>query len=154
MESHDSRIKLMSKGTAIISLGEYLMNLDISIGTTNSFEKVAEPRESAAAMASGAMDVFSTPSLVALFEQTALLTVDPHLPEGFGTVGIEVSVRHLKATAIGSKVRCTVEVTAVDGKRISFKGEMWDEVGRIGDGTHTRYVINKAEFVTKLHSPS
>jgi predicted thioesterase len=126
------------------------MELAISVGTKNTFEKVSEPRESAAAVASGALDVFSTPSLVALFEQTALLAVDPTLLEGFGTVGTEVSVKHLRATPIGVKVRCTVEVTAVEGKRVSFRGEMWDESGRIGEGTHTRFVVNKDEFVKRM----
>jgi predicted thioesterase len=126
------------------------MELAVSVGAKNTFEKVSEPRESAAAVASGALDVFSTPSLVALFEQTALLAIDPTLPEGFGTVGTEVSVKHLKATPIGAKVRCTVEVTAVEGKRVSFSGEMWDEAGRIGEGTHTRFVVNKEEFKKRL----
>jgi predicted thioesterase len=128
------------------------MDITIPVGTKHTFEKVSEPRESAAAVASGAIDVFSTPSLVALFEQTALLAVDPTLPDGFGTVGTEISVRHLKATPIGSKVRCTVEVTATDGRRVMFKGEMWDEAGRIGEGTHTRFVVDKGEFLKKLGS--
>ncbi len=119
-------------------------------GLRHAWEKVSEPRESAAAVASGALDVFSTPSLVALFESTALQAVDPLLPEGHATVGIEVSVRHLKATRIGQKVRCEVEVTAVEGKRIAFRGEMWDEEGRIGEGTHVRYVVNQAEFLKRL----
>lgn len=122
----------------------------IEPGLVHSFEKVAEPRESAAAVASGALDVFSTPSLVALFESTALQAVDPLLEPGQGTVGVEVSVRHLKATRIGQRVRCAVTVTAVEGKRISFAGEMWDEQGRIGEGTHVRYVVNQAEFIKRL----
>lgn len=122
----------------------------IQVGLSHTFEKVSEPRESAAAVASGALDVFSTPSLVALFESTALQAVDPLLPEGHGTVGIEVSVKHLKATRIGQRVRCTVEVAAVEGKRIAFRGEMWDEVGKVGEGTHTRFVVNQAEFLSRL----
>jgi predicted thioesterase len=125
------------------------MELAIAVGAKNAFEKVAEPHESAAAVASGAMDVFSTPSLVALFEQTALLAIDPTLPEGFGTVGTEVSVKHLRATPIGSKVRCAVEVTAIEGRRVTFSGEMWDESGRIGEGTHARFVVDKEEFKKK-----
>lgn len=119
-------------------------------GLSHCFEKVAEPRESAAAVASGALDVFSTPSLVALFESTALQLVDPLLPEGFGTVGIEVSVQHLKATPIGRKVRCTATVTAVQGKRVSFQGEMWDEGGKIGEGRHVRCVVDVAAFLARL----
>ncbi len=119
-------------------------------GLTHQFEKLAEPRESAAAVASGALDVFSTPSLVALFESTALQAVQPLLPEGCTTVGIEVSVRHLKATRIGQRVRCRVSVNALEGKRISFTGEMWDDQGKIGEGTHVRYVVNAAEFIKRL----
>jgi len=130
-------------------MGDF-MDFGITVGTSHTFEKISEPRESAAAVASGALDVFSTPSLVALFEQTALLAVDPLLPNGFGTVGTEVSVKHLKATPIGSKVKCEAKVTAVDGKRVSFTGEMWDEAGKIGEGTHTRYVINVEEFMKRV----
>jgi len=119
-------------------------------GLTHQFEKATEPRESAAAVASGALDVFSTPSLVALFESTALQAVEPTLDPGFSTVGIEISVRHLKATRIGQRVRCAVTVTAVEGKRISFEGEMWDEQGKIGEGSHVRYVVNSVEFLRRL----
>jgi len=125
------------------------MDFGIAVGTSRTFEKTAEPRESAAAVASGALDVFSTPSLVALFEQTALLAVDHLLPSGYGTVGTEVSVKHIKATPIGAKVKCEAKVAAVEGKRISFTGEMWDEAGKIGEGTHIRYVINKEEFLKR-----
>lgn len=126
------------------------MSIALQSGLRHQFEKTSEPRESAAAVASGALDVFSTPSLVALFESTALQAVDPLLPEGYGTVGIEVAVKHLKATPIGQKVRCVVTVTAVEGKKITFTGEMWDEQGKIGEGTHTRYVVNQAEFMKRI----
>lgn len=122
----------------------------LRLGLTHHFEKLTEPRESAAAVASGALDVFSTPSLVALFESTALQAVDPLLEPGHATVGIEISVRHLKATRIGQRVRCSVKITAVEGKRISFDGEMWDEQGKIGEGSHVRYVVNQAEFLKRL----
>ncbi len=126
------------------------MSAILQPGLTHTVEKLAEPRESAAAVASGALDVFSTPSLVALFERTALECVDPRLDEGLGTVGIEVGVKHLKATKIGQPVRCTVTLTAVEGKRLSFTGEMWDDAGKIGEGSHTRYVVNQSEFMKRL----
>ncbi|MCE1229296.1 MAG: thioesterase family protein [Firmicutes bacterium] len=122
----------------------------LQVGAQHTFEKLTEPKESAAAVASGALNVFSTPSLVALFERTALEAVDPHLPAGQGTVGMEVAVKHLKATPIGQKVRCTVTLTAVEGRRLRFSGEMWDEQGRIGEGTHTRGVVNQQEFMQRV----
>jgi predicted thioesterase len=122
----------------------------IEKGQTFSFEKTAQPQESAAALGSGGLEVFSTPSLVALFEITAKRGIDALLPEGHSTVGIEIAVKHQKATRIGKQVRCTVTVTGVDGRKISLAGEMWDEEGRIGEGTHTRYVVNDAEFLKRL----
>ena len=119
-------------------------------GLSFTYEKTAEPEESAAALGSGGLEGFSTPSLVALFEITAKKLVDPLLPAGESTVGIEIAVKHLKATRIGRKVRCTVQVTGVEGRRIAFTGTMWDEQGRIGEGTHTRYAVNDAEFVRRL----
>ncbi len=65
-------------------------------------------------------------------------------------MGIEIAVKHQKATKIGKRVRCTATVTAVEGKKIALTGEMWDEDGKIGEGTHTRYVVNDAEFLKRL----
>lgn len=124
--------------------------MTIEKGLSFTFEKVVEPQESAAALGSGGLEVFSTPSLVALFEITAKRGVDALLPEGSSTVGIEIQVKHLKATKIGKKVRCTTTVTAVEGKKISLSGEMWDEDGKIGEGAHTRYIVNDAEFLKRL----
>ena len=119
-------------------------------GLTLTLEKRVEPGESAAALGSGGLNVFSTPSLVALFENTARLLVDPLLPEGFSTVGVEIQVKHLKATHIGQQVRCLATVTGVEGKRITLVAEMWDEQGRIGEGSHIRFLVNDAEFLRRL----
>lgn len=122
----------------------------LTVGQTFIFEKTAQPQESAAALGSGGLEVFSTPSLVALFEITAKRGVDALLPEGHSTVGIEIAVKHQKATKIGKQVRCTATITALEGKRIVLAGEMWDEDGKIGEGTHTRFVVNDAEFLKRL----
>ena len=124
--------------------------MTLTPGLTFTFEKTAAPQESAASLGSGGLEVFSTPSLVALFEVTSKRGVDALLPEGHSTVGIEIAVKHQKATRIGKKVRCTATVTAVEGRRIVLSGEMWDEDGRIGEGTHTRCVVKDDEFMKRL----
>jgi len=124
--------------------------MTIEQGMSFSFEKTTQPQESAAALGSGGLEVFSTPSLVALFEITAKSGLDALLPQGHSTVGIEIAVKHQKATRIGKKVRCTTTVTAVEGKKISLTGEMWDDDGKIGEGTHTRYIVNDVEFLKRL----
>jgi predicted thioesterase len=124
--------------------------MKLEAGLTHTHRKRTVPAESAAALGSGGLEVFSTPSLVALFEIAAKDLVDPLLPEGHSTVGIEIAVKHQKATPIGQEVWCEVLVTAAEGKRITFTGEMFDEQGRIGQGSHTRYVVNDAEFLARL----
>lgn len=55
-------------------------------------EQVVTPAMSAARVGSGLVDVFATPMLVALMEQTCYESVLPHLDQGQGTVGTLVSI--------------------------------------------------------------
>ena len=105
----------------------------------------------AAAMGSGDLAVFATPAMVALMENAAMQCVQGELPEGKGTVGVEISSSHLAPTPVGMKVSATAEVTGVsaNGKMITFKVTASDEEGLIGEGTHTRAVIDNARFLQK-----
>ena len=69
------------------------------------------------------------------------------LVEGKGSVGMSVEVKHLASTPCGMKVRCEAEITeVVNGKKVTFAVNAYDENGLIGTGTHKRAVINKAAF--------
>jgi len=94
--------------------------------------------------------VLSTPHMIGFMERTCRDTVLPLLDAGHDTVGTEVHVRHLAAAAIGSVVRFTAEVTAVDGRRIRFRVEARNGEELIGDGTHERTVINVAKFAARM----
>ena len=74
----------------------------------------------------------------------------PLLEAGFDTVGTDVDLYHLAAAPIGAVVTFTAEVVAVDGRRIQSRVEAWDEMEKIGEGTHERAVINVARFATRL----
>ena len=74
----------------------------------------------------------------------------PLLEAGFDTVGTDVDLYHLAAAPIGAVVTFTAEVVAVDGRRIQSRVEAWDEMEKIGEGTHERAVINVAKFATRL----
>ena len=77
--------------------------------------------------------------------------VQNELPEGKGTVGVEIASSHLAPTPVGMKITATAEVTGVsaNGKMITFKVSASDEDGLIGEGTHTRAVIDNARFQQK-----
>ena len=100
-----------------------------------------EARHTARHLGSGGVDVFATPSMVALMEEAALGAVDPHLPEGQLTVGYSLDVRHLAATPMGMTVTAKAELLAVDGRMLTFRVEAFDERERIGEGTHVRVVV-------------
>ena len=91
-----------------------------------------------------------TPWLIMLLEMTARNSVKPHLELGSDTVGTDVSVRHLAATPMGMQVTFTSEVLEVDGKRIKFRVEAFDEIEKVAEGTHERFVIQVSKFATRL----
>jgi fluoroacetyl-CoA thioesterase len=94
--------------------------------------------------------VLSTPRLIGRLEQTAHQAILPHLSEGQTTVGTLVNVRHLAATPVGMAVRFRVELLEVDGRRLRFKVEAWDEVEKIAEGEHERFVIDRSRFGERL----
>jgi predicted thioesterase len=94
--------------------------------------------------------VLSTPHMIGHMELTSRNAVLPLLEAGFDTVGTHVDVYHLAATPIGVVVTFKTEVVAVDGRRIQFRIEAWDEKEKIGEGTHERAIINVAKFATRL----
>jgi len=123
------------------------INLEKGIECTE--EITVEGKDLATALGSGSVGVFSTPSMIALMEHTSLLLVKPYLPEGHTTVGIEVSVKHLRATPPGMKVSCRSKLAGVDGNKLSFELEVSDERGKIGEGSHVRYIVETDRFVKK-----
>lgn len=103
-------------------------------------------------LGSGSVAVYATPAMVALMESAAVATIEPLLPEGQASVGIALDVRHLAATPPGQQVRARSEVTEVDGRKVTFRVQAWDEQELIGEGTHTRYVIDVARFLERVQS--
>ena len=110
-----------------------------------------KPQETALAVGSGALEVFSTPSLSALMENTAIQALAPDLDEGETTVGAEMYVEHLKASKVGEILTAKAEVKAHEGRSIfitiEVKNECCDVVGR---AKHTRVVVNPEKFMQRL----
>ena len=122
----------------------------IETGIKGHKEQVVTPAMSAARVGSGLVEVFATPMMVALIEQTCLESVLPQLEEGQGTVGTLVNVTHVSATPVGMRVWCESELTEVDRRRLVFKVTAYDEAGLIGEGTHERFIIDNAKFMEKI----
>ena len=126
------------------------MDIKISQGIKHHEEVLASEENSAKFFGSGSVDVFATPAMIALMEKTAHESVQPLLPKGYTTVGTEVNIKHLKATAIGKQIRSDSYLRSVDGKKLLFELHAWDDKGMIGIGTHTRVIVEEKIFMAKL----
>ncbi len=128
--------------------------LNIKPGLVGEKTITATDVQSARHIGSGTVRVFATPAMIALMEQAAVDAIDKLLPEGQSSVGTTVNVRHLAATPIGQQVRARAEVTAVDGRQVTFSVQAWDEDELIGEGTHTRFVIDLQRYLQRVTAKS
>ena len=100
-------------------------------------------------MGSGTLDVFATPAVVALIEQTAYTSIESELEPGWGSVGTSLNIQHLSATPVGMTVTATTELVEVDRRRLVFHAEVYDEKGLVGKGTHERFLVENEKFQAK-----
>ena len=125
------------------------MENTLKIGIKGEKEIVVDASVSAKKAASGEMDVFGTPFVIALMEQTADVSVRPYIENTQATVGTRVNIKHMAATPMGMKAFGKSELLEIDGRRLFFKVEVYDEVGLVAEGTHERFIIDKEKFMAK-----
>ena len=119
-------------------------------GLSAEVELKVNKKETAAYLGSGSLEVYATPALVALMENAAVHALDEHLPPGYTTVGGKIDVRHLAASPVGIKVRVLAELVEVQGHKLTFHIQAWDEVEQIGEANHVRYLIEEDAFMKKV----
>lgn len=101
---------------------------------------------------SGALRVYATPAMALFVERTCHGLISRYLPEGKTTVGVELRVRHLAPTPLGSTVRLRAEVAAVDGPTIDFRARLWDEQELVGEVEHRRRVVDLERFLKRVEA--
>ena len=125
--------------------------MEITVGMKGITETVVEREDTAAEVGSGSLLVYATPCMVALMEGAACEAISDAIAEGQTSVGIALSIEHISATPVGLEVRAEAEVTAVEGKIITFELHAFDESGEIGKGTHKRCIVNSQKFLDKTY---
>jgi len=128
------------------------MSDNLKIGLKGHLCITVALKDTASQYGSGLIDIFATPAMVGLMENTAQQSAQKYLPQGHITLGTEISVKHIKATPVGQKVNCFTELTAIDGRKLTFTLKAFDEEGEIGSGTHERFIVDKERFLSKLSS--
>ncbi|HMM30959.1 MAG TPA: thioesterase family protein [Clostridia bacterium] len=124
----------------------------MQLGIKGETKVMVNASNTAEAMKSGLLPVFATPMMVAIMEDAAAKSVQPHLKEGQTTVGTLVSVKHLSATPEGMEVRAESELVEVDNRRLVFDVRAYDEKGLIGEGKHERFIIDAERFMEKTRA--
>ena len=118
----------------------------LKVGLAGTAELVVGPEHTAPRVGSGMVAVLATPVMINLIEAAALAAAERLLPAGHQSLGIHLDVRHFAATPVGMRVTASAEITAIDGRTITFRVEARDEKEPIGDGTHQRVVVNVDRF--------
>jgi predicted thioesterase len=107
---------------------------------------------SAITFGSGSLPVYATPALVTLMEIASVNAINHLIPPHQTSVGTFISVKQLAATALGQIVRARAEVTQVEGNQVTFAVQAWDAKQLIGEGTHTRFIVDIERFMKRLTS--
>ena len=126
------------------------MTDQLKVGMT--FEKTITVTEALTPghLAGHGIRVFATPEMVRLIEHCALEGVQPLLQPNQNTVGMRVDVRHLGATPVGMKVTARCALTEIDRRRLVFKAEVHDELDKVGEGTHERFVVDAEKHQERI----
>lgn len=124
---------------------------ELQPGITNELTWVVEEQHLVSALADDGPRVFSTPMLTAISEDCARMSVDRLLPAGQFTVGTRVDIRHLAATPPGMSVTARSELLEVDGRRLRFHVETFDDEEKVGDCEHERYIVDGERFYSRLN---
>lgn len=126
--------------------------MEITVGMKGEAVTLAEREDTAKEVGSGDLLVYATPCMVALMEGAACEAIAGALTDTQTTVGTQLNIEHICATPVGLEVRAEAEVTAVEGKVITFAVRAFDEAGEIGHGTHKRVIVNSQKFLEKAYN--
>lgn len=119
---------------------------------TFTVHKTVTEADTAARVGSGSLLVLATPVLIAWMEEAACGCCAALLEEGMTSVGTEMNMRHTAASPVGMGVTVTAELTAEEGRVLSFRVYAEDAAGAIGEGDHTRAVVRAERFMEKTNA--
>jgi predicted thioesterase len=125
---------------------------DLQNGLSAEISMTVTESDTAAKWGSGLVPVFGTPALVGLMEAAAVKALEGHLREAHTTVGGRIDVHHLAATPVGMDVHARAELVASEGRKLTFKIEAWDELEKVGEALHERFVVDKEKFIARAQA--
>ncbi|GLI35767.1 thioesterase family protein [Desulforhabdus amnigena] len=126
------------------------MSTPFKVGMSRELKIKSQPSDSAQKFYANLPNVFATPALGGLMERVSAELIDEHLQPGEQSVGISMDLKHMAATPLGMEVRVKTEITAVEGRKLTFHLEAYDEVEKIGEASHERFIIQADKFNARV----
>ena len=123
---------------------------NLQVGLKGTAQVEVTDHNTAASYGSGLAPVYSTPDMVGLMESACANTVQPNFPPGYSSVGTLVNIKHLAASPIGFTIRAEAELVAIEGRRLLFNVTAYDDVEKVGEGQHERFIIDDAKFMGRV----
>ncbi len=124
----------------------------LTVGLKGTAEIVVGEEHTAPRIGSGRIHVLATPVMINVMEAAALDAVERLLPPGHQSLGTRLEINHYAATPTTLRLRATAQVTKIEGRTIEFRVEACDDLERVGDGTHTRVVVNVERFDRRVQA--
>jgi fluoroacetyl-CoA thioesterase len=126
------------------------MSIELKLGLIGETSQRVTEQDTAARWKSGLVDAYSTPALVGLTENASVIAIEKCLNVDQTSVGVEIDVKHLAATPVGLIVKARAELVEINGRRLKFKVEAWDEKEKVCEGWHSRAVVDRSRFIDRL----
>jgi len=123
----------------------------LEIGKTATVKTTVNNTNTAETVGSGNLEVFSTPMMIALMEKAACEVLADSLEAGHTAVGTQVNITHIAASPVGMGITATATIESISGREIKFAVVAHDDAGEIGNGTHTRFIVDEARFMDKTN---
>ena len=120
------------------------------IGKTAEVTTMVATENTAGAVGSGSLQVYATPSMIALMEQAACACLADNIEQGQTSIGISVHVEHTSASVIGAEITASATITAVSKRSVEFRVSARDYAGEIGSGRHIRVIVDEKRFMAKV----
>ena len=111
---------------------------------------VVPPERTVGHFVPGMPMVYATPMMILEMEMASGDAIRGFLENGWVTVGTEVDISHLAASLVGSTVRTTAKVIAVERRVIRFEVAAFEGERKIGEGRHARGLVNVENFNRRL----
>jgi len=126
-----------------------MASLESRLGNTASAGAVVTDSNTAKAAGSGSLDVFATPMMIALMERAACECLADALEPGQTSVGTKIDVAHTAASPVGAEITAAATIVHVLGRTVEFTVTASDGTGEIGNGKHTRVIVDSEKFSLK-----